>query len=255
MNRIVSDLLNLIKKQFSPQRQTLVAIAGIPGSGKSTICRQIKQEMGDQTVGIVSMDGYHIPQQYLSPEEMAVRGAPHTFDYDALEKDLTSLRQNQFGSFPSFDHHVGDPVPNSIVITPNQLVVLIEGNYLLMNVEPWNRLSNLFDVRWFMDVGIDDAMARVIYRHMQAFGLSYEAAEERANRNDRQNASWILKYRSPSIHLYIPNIQDEVFASGKFYKGLHHRFRSNSVSGEAFHAFNPLYVNSELPYTSPNNIQ
>ena len=36
------------------------------------------------------------------------------------------------GSFPSFDHRVGDPVDDDIVVEPEHRVVLIEGNYVLL---------------------------------------------------------------------------------------------------------------------------
>lgn len=33
---------------------------------------------------------------------------------------------------PSFDHGVGDPVPNAIQVIPQNKIVLVEGNYLLL---------------------------------------------------------------------------------------------------------------------------
>lgn len=33
---------------------------------------------------------------------------------------------------PSFDHGVGDPVPDNVQIVPQNKIVLVEGNYLLL---------------------------------------------------------------------------------------------------------------------------
>lgn len=48
---------------------------------------------------------------------------------------------------PSFDHAVGDPVPNAIAISSRCRVVIIEGNYTLLNEKPWNRIVDLVDER------------------------------------------------------------------------------------------------------------
>lgn len=33
---------------------------------------------------------------------------------------------------PSFDHGVGDPVPDGIQVIPQNKIILVEGNYLLL---------------------------------------------------------------------------------------------------------------------------
>ena len=40
---------------------------------------------------------------------------------------------------------------------------MVEGNYVLLDEEPWRRLmaDNLLDDRWFVSVDLDLAMARV----------------------------------------------------------------------------------------------
>lgn len=35
-------------------------------------------------------------------------------------------------TLPSFDHGVGDPVPDGITVLSQNKIVLVEGNYLLM---------------------------------------------------------------------------------------------------------------------------
>ena len=44
---------------------------------------------------------------------------------------------------PSFDHGVGDPVPNGVQVIPQNKIVLVEGNYLLLgelhtNLPSWH---------------------------------------------------------------------------------------------------------------------
>lgn len=46
-----------------------------------------------------------------------------------------------------------DPAPRRVVV--------VEGNYVLLDVEPWHQLRSLFDDTWFVDVPLDEAMDRV----------------------------------------------------------------------------------------------
>ena len=86
-------------------------------------------------------------------------------------------------SVPAFDHQVHDPEEDAITILPSHKVILVEGNYLLLPDEPWRELWDgdgaLLDERWFVDTAVDDAMTRVMGRHV-AVGRSAEEAKSRA---------------------------------------------------------------------------
>jgi pantothenate kinase len=46
---------------------------------------------------------------------------------------------------PGFDHARKDPIPDAIEISSRAKVVIIEGNYVLLDQEPWSRISTLVD--------------------------------------------------------------------------------------------------------------
>ena len=48
---------------------------------------------------------------------------------------------------PSFDHTVQDPVPNGIRVPETTRVVIVEGNYVLFDQAPWNKLADMVDER------------------------------------------------------------------------------------------------------------
>lgn len=52
---------------------------------------------------------------------------------------------------PSFDHAVKDPVADDIKISSRTRVVIVEGNYTLLNEAPWNKISELVDERYNSD--------------------------------------------------------------------------------------------------------
>jgi pantothenate kinase len=172
-----------------------IGLAGSPGSGKSTVADAMRRRM-PEIVTVVSMDGYHYYRRQLrameDPEQAhARRGAPFTFDAERLVAELRLARQKGTGAFPSFDHNIGDPVENDIELGPGKQVVIVEGNYLLLNDSPWASLkSDVFDETWFLDVELADCRRRVEERHVET-GLTREEARHRVSTNDGPNAELV----------------------------------------------------------------
>jgi pantothenate kinase len=84
----------------------------------------------------------------------ARRGAAFTFDAPAfiellrrLRNEPVTKRDNPALSFkaPSFDHSVKDPVAGDIYLSSAENLIMLEGNYLLLNEEPWNEIAELVD--------------------------------------------------------------------------------------------------------------
>eukprot|EP00882_Tetradesmus_deserticola_P021737 GHRQ01023534.1.p1 GENE.GHRQ01023534.1~~GHRQ01023534.1.p1 ORF type:complete len:306 (+),score=75.56 GHRQ01023534.1:124-1041(+) len=179
----------------------LVGIAGSPGSGKSTLAQQVAQSITQlcqqrglgRSAAVAPMDGFHLYKKQLDampdPQEAyARRGAHWTFDSAAFVAAIQRLKQHGAASLPSFDHGVGDPIEDDIQIDAAQhAVVLVEGNYLFLELEPWMQLRKLFDDAWFVDCPVDLAMQRVFERQV-AIGLAPEVSLERIEGNDRPNA-------------------------------------------------------------------
>jgi len=166
----------------------LVAIAGIPGSGKTTFSAGLASRLPGAVV--LPMDGYHLPRAQLGAEGLRRRGAAHTFDPAALRADLQRLCAARCGTFPAFDHAEQDPRPGSIRVNASTPLVIIEGLYLLLR--DW-QLAALFDFTVFLDCDLATALDRVTARHL-ACGLAatLEAARHRAESNDRLNAEAIF---------------------------------------------------------------
>jgi len=73
------DLLDAL-----PKGRRLIAIAGAPASGKSTLAARVVEGLNAQVPGraaVVPMDGFHLDDTVLSARgDLARKGAPHTFD-------------------------------------------------------------------------------------------------------------------------------------------------------------------------------
>ena len=205
--------------------RVFVGIAGSPGSGKSTLASAVRDKLnaaaGDDVAVVFPMDGFHYyrsqladPAMFPDPEAArARRGAPWTFDARAFVDRVRAARSNTDSptSVPAFDHQVHDPEEDAITILPSHKVILVEGNYLLLPDEPWRELWDgagaLLDERWFVDCAVDDAMTRVMGRHV-AVGRRREEAKSRADGNDRPNGEMVWAARG-NADVHVPSYEWE----------------------------------------------
>lgn len=177
--------------------QFWIGLAGGPGSGKSTLAEALKARLGP-LLTIIPLDGYHYYRSELDamedPEEAHIRrGAPFTFNSARFVDDLIKARGRGEGVFPSFDHAIGDPVEATIHLHKGPQIVLVEGNYVLLDTEPWCQLrQRVFDETWFLDVPVPECNQRVGKRHVKT-GLTEEQAKRRVATNDSINAELITK--------------------------------------------------------------
>ena len=110
------DLARTLKERAAaaPAGQPfVVALAGMPGSGKSR-ASQILLRLLQPDCLVVQMDGFHTKladlQSRLDAQSAVYRrGAPDTFDVAALQEALQRVRSGPVGQvwFPSFDHVAG----------------------------------------------------------------------------------------------------------------------------------------------------
>ncbi len=203
----VGHVLGLLKAAHP--RRLVLGLVGMPGAGKSTFARRLAQDVnlaaGAPLMATVAMDGFHLSRAVLTtfPDPAAAlsrRGAPWTFDAAALAARVLALRAQAATDpghavkWPTFDHGVGDPVPDALSIGAEVQVVLVEGLYLLHRSHGW-QLDGLLDECWYLDVDMNTAMDRIVARHQASWSLTREQAQLRVDRNDRENAGFVLLSR------------------------------------------------------------
>lgn len=86
---------------------------------------------------------------------------------------------------PSFDHALKDPTPDAVSIHPHHRIVLIEGLYCFLSVDPWDKAGRLLDERWWIDVNEEEGRRRLVNRHVLS-GVAKDMQEAiwRADEND-----------------------------------------------------------------------
>ncbi|KAH6873923.1 P-loop containing nucleoside triphosphate hydrolase protein [Thelonectria olida] len=199
--------------QETPQDQRLlIGIAGIPGSGKTTLSQIITNRLNALShalspsaplpASFVPMDGFHLTRTALSamPDPAvahARRGAAFTFDapkFLALVQALRISPAEKPVLAPSFDHAVKDPKDDDIAVLPEHRIVVLEGNYLALDQDVWRDAAVLLDELWFVEVDREVARRRLRERHVRA-GIvkDIEEGDRRALENDLPNGDEILK--------------------------------------------------------------
>ena len=207
--------LSVVFDQLGQGLQYWIGLAGAPGSGKSTLAEVLRKRLPEK-ITVIPMDGYHYYRNQLDamedPEEAyARRGAPFTFDAERCVRELVAARKKGAGLFPSFDHGIGDPIEEAIELKAGDQIVIVEGNYVLLDRSPWSMLKkDVFDETWFLEVNPEECDRRVENRHV-ATGLTRKQAAERASSNDRLNADLIRKEsaRNANRILQITSLQPD----------------------------------------------
>ncbi|KAH7384370.1 P-loop containing nucleoside triphosphate hydrolase protein [Phaeosphaeria sp. MPI-PUGE-AT-0046c] len=210
----ILDLVKRVEKLLfcqatEPRQRILVGLAGVPGSGKSTVSNALLAELavrGVKDVAVVPMDGFHYTKKVLSTFQDAEnafrrRGAPFTFDAQSFVKLVENLMVSPVTTAmepdvsilaPSFDHATKDPVEGSIVVSSRTRLVIVEGNYTLLDQAPWSDVARSCTERWFVDAPVDLVRNRLAKRHLAAgIETTMEAAVRRAEENDVPNGAMI----------------------------------------------------------------
>lgn len=183
----------------------VVGIAGSPGAGKSTLALALAAEL--EHAVMVPMDGFHLANVELRRLGRADRkGAPDTFDAAGYAALLRRLRETTGETVyaPTFDHILNEPVAGAIPVPGDTEVIVTEGNYLLLDTPPWDRVRPLLDLAVYLSTDdgprVDGLLAR-----QRAKGLDADAAHDWVYRSDEANARVVVATAGRAdLHLHRP---------------------------------------------------
>ncbi|WP_297082118.1 nucleoside/nucleotide kinase family protein [uncultured Demequina sp.] len=176
----------------------ILGIAGAPGAGKSTLASALATALGPDRAVVVPMDGFHLAQAELERLGRASRkGAIDTFDGAGFVALLARLRaaQEPVTYAPAFDRDLEEPIAGAIPVPREAPLVIVEGNYLLVDSEPWSQVKPLLDEAWYVEVPESLRLERLIARH-ERHGRSPEDARAFALGSDQVNADLIAATRA-----------------------------------------------------------
>lgn len=178
----------------------LVAVAGAPASGKSTLAEKLTEQViaAGRDAHLVPMDGFHLDNKVIEPLGLLPRkGAPETFDAAGFVHLMHRLKSGDDVAYPRFDRERDLSIAGAEVIPASCDIAIVEGNYLLFDEDPWRELASIWDFSVRLDVSVEELHRRLVdrWRH---FGLSDQAAIARAEQNDLPNAQRVVDAALPA---------------------------------------------------------
>ena len=197
--------------------RAVLGIAGAPASGKSTVAAQLLADLERQRPGKavgVGMDAFHIGHRVLVRRgQTGIKGAPETFDAVGYLHLLRRIRTEAGTVYaPEFDRDIEDSLAHVVEIRPDVGLVVTEGNYLLLDVPPWNGVRDLLDEAWFVHLDDAERQRRMVARHLR-HGHDRADAEARTFGNDERNAR-LVNSAANSPDLWIEQQADSPDPSG-----------------------------------------
>ena len=189
----IDEAVTAILRAGEDRPLLLVGLTGSPGAGKSTIAERLRTRIPGALV--LPLDGYHLPQERL--RELGRRdrmGAPDTFDVDGFVRAVRRLRSARPGDVvrvAGFDRSIEEPVPDALPLPVGErTVVLVEGNYLLLEDDGWAEVAGLLDLTLHLRIEPALRRRRLVARHLR-FGKTLDEAIAWTDGPDERNAERI----------------------------------------------------------------
>jgi len=179
--------------------RSITALAGPPAAGKSTLAEQLASALNRREPGssaVLQMDGYHLDDWILVPRGLRPRkGAPETFDVGGLAAMLRRLKANTELEVmvPVFDRAIEIARAGARSIPRSVRHLIVEGNYLLLDREPWRDLAAFFSTTVFIPVPLETLRQRLTDR-WRGHGLAEAEVEAKVSDNDLVNARLVLEH-------------------------------------------------------------
>ncbi|WP_433217575.1 nucleoside/nucleotide kinase family protein [Dactylosporangium sp. CS-047395] len=181
------------------QGRTVVGICGPPAAGKSTLSTALSDALNVHdglSSTAVPMDGFHLSNVELDRLGLADRkGAPETFDAAGFVHLLRRLRAGEDLVYaPAYSRTLHESIGGVIPIPAGVRVIVVEGNYLLLDHGPWASVRGLIDLVLYLDAP-DSVRQDSLVRRQLAKGLDLPDARDWVFRSDERNAAVIAGTR------------------------------------------------------------
>lgn len=185
-------------------RRILVFLAAPPGAGKSTLLSFLRYlaEKNEKCAPLtaIGMDGFHHYHEYLLTHTtvrggetiplVKVKGAPETFDLERLKERVRRVAAGEECGWPDYDRLLHDPRENAIMVKGD--LIILEGNYLLLNRPGWRELRSCADYTVGLRADEDFLRERLIDRRIRT-GVDPEEAARFVDYSDMENVRICLR--------------------------------------------------------------
>ena len=152
------------------EKPIIIGIAGGTASGKTTLASEIKKEFQENVI-VLSHDFYYKSLTHISKAEREQRNydCPEAYETDLLVSQTQKLMAGETIERPIYSYTERLRETETVTVKPAPIIV-IEGILVLENEE----LSDLMDIKIFVDTDSDIRLTRLIERDQKERGLNMD---------------------------------------------------------------------------------
>ena len=156
---------------MAKQKPLVIGIAGGPGSGKTTVSKEISKRLPADRVLILAEDAYYNDNSALSMDERKKINYdhPNAYDTDLLIEQLQDLLDGKAIEMPTYNFNILSRAKDTIHVEPADIIIL-EGILVLATEE----LREFMDIKLFVDSDDDIRFIRRLQRDTQERGRSID---------------------------------------------------------------------------------
>ncbi|GMM35862.1 uridine kinase [Saccharomycopsis crataegensis] len=189
----------------------IIGVAGLSGSGKTSVASKIIEELNTPWTVLISLDNFYNP---LTPEERETAfsnefdfDSPSAVDLDLCYECVKSLKEGNKTKIPVYSFSKHDRTDKEITIYGAN-VIIIEGIYALYH----QKLVDLMNLKIYVDTDLDICLARRLSRDILYRGRDLEGALKQWSTFVKPNADLFVKSTMQQADLVIPRGADNYIA-------------------------------------------
>ena len=158
------------------KRPLIIGITGGTGSGKSTVCKAIIDNIPEENIATLEQDAYYKDQSHLTFEERLKTNYDHplSFDNKLLIKHIEELCEGKTIEKPIYDYELHTRKQNETVTISPKDIIIVEGIMILEDEE----LRDKLDIKIYVDTEDDIRILRRIQRDIKERGRTVDSVIE-----------------------------------------------------------------------------
>ena len=180
----------------------IIGTAGGTGCGKTTVVKQIVDELPENEVVVISQDSYYNDLSHMTKEERSKVNFdhPNSIDFELLMQHLNALRAGNTIEIPVYSFVEETRLDKTVTTAPKK-VILVEGILVLSNPE----LRKLFDIKIYVHADSDERLIRRLQRDIKERGHDLEKVLHRYQTAVKPMHNQFIEPSKEFADIIIPN--------------------------------------------------
>lgn len=180
----------------------IIGITGGTGSGKTTVVKQILNELSEDDICIISQDSYYRDTSHLSYKARTQINFDHpqSIDFDLLTQHVKELKEGNTIEQPVYSFVAHNRTEKTISTIPKK-VVIVEGILIFNNPT----LRDLFDIKIYVHADSDERLIRRVKRDIAERGRDLEEVLNRYQSTLKPMHQQFIETTKEYADIIIPN--------------------------------------------------